>query len=525
MCFAHTYAEGGLVMMYKAAAASQRQLALSFQMIAGELDDKVWDFTMQCEDQARFYSFRVFMPGEAPEPGVLYILPEDGGSFPRDRYPYLSMGQQPGLAEHICVRGRALPEIVNELARIFQRFRDFEAELNWILNHNGSLNDLCAAATAYLQNPVYIHDSVFAILALPCHVEGMLELEYDKERGKYFIPLWLVEDFKFSDAYRDTLHQKKAALWETNRYPYHMRSLYINIWDMEYYRARLLVNELHTLFRPGDRLLVEYLADYVLMILHRDDMSAGQDHRDLIGTLKNLIAGGEADRRDLRILLSTLGWRETGRFLIAKLQSQEPEDAITSGSVLRNSLSAAFPGTFIFFYERQLCMVADMDASRLDQTAFCSKLAPFLRDSLMYAGVSLPVDSVFHLNAAYTQANYAMEHAFRLRSHQWCMAFEDCALEYLGSQIKTPAALSLFLSPVPRLLRQYDREHGSQYFTTLKCFLLNERSIPKTAQALIIHRTTLLYRLEKIAALTKADLDSEAVRLYLLLSFRLEEDT
>ena len=54
-------------MMYKAAAASQRQLALSFQMIAGELDDKVWDFTMQCEDQARFYSFRVFMPGEAPE--------------------------------------------------------------------------------------------------------------------------------------------------------------------------------------------------------------------------------------------------------------------------------------------------------------------------------------------------------------------------------------------------------------------------------------------------------------------------
>lgn len=510
--------------MRKASDISRHQMALSLQMVADELDDRMWDFTMQSRDQARFYSCRAYAPGEIPRSGVLYILPPDCGEFPWDQYPYLSMGDRPGKAEHICVHGRGFLETVNEVLRIFQRFRDFEAELNWIAGHNGDLNDLCAAATVYLQNPVYIHDSVFAILALPCHVEGMLELEYNQETGKYFIPLWLVEDFKFSEGYRDTLHRKEAAIWGTDHYPYHMRSLYVNIWDLNYYRARLLVNELHVPFRPGDKLVVEYLADYVLTILRRDDMSAGQNHRNLASTLKSLISAGETDRRDLRVLLATLGWQETGRFLLAKLQSQDQENAITSSSVLRSSLSAAFTGTFIFFYEGELCMVADMDASKLDPAAFRSKLAPFLRDSLMYAGVSLPMTSVYHLNTAYVQADYALDRAFHLRSHQWCVAFDSCGLEYLLSRVQTPTPLSLYLAPVPRLLRQYDQEHGSQYCATLKCFLENERSIPRTAAALIIHRTTLLYRLEKIVSLTKIDLDDEAVRLYLQLSFRLSEE-
>ena len=503
---------------------SCRQLALSLQMIADELDDRLWEFSLESEDRARFFSFRAFTPGETPEEGVLYILPEDCGPFPRDQYPYLSIGGQAGDAEHICVYGKGLLEAVNEVARIFQHFRDFEAELNWIVSHNGDLTDLCAAATSYLQNPVYMHDSVFAILALPCHVEGMLELEYNQETGKYFIPLWLVEDFKFSEGYRETLGRKRAGIWDTNQYPYHMRSLYVNIWDVNYYRARILVNELHTALRPGDHLLVEYLADYALLILRRDDMSANQNRRNLVSTLKDLISSGAADRRDRRILLFTLGWKETDRFLLAKLQSQDPENAVTSSNVLRSSLSEAFPGTFIFFYDRQLCMVADLDAAMLDQASFRSKLAPFLRDSLMYAGVSLPVDSILQLNTAYIQADYALERAFRMRGHQWCVCFDDCALEYLLAHVETPTPLPLYLAPVPRLLRKYDQEHGSQYFATLKAFLQNERSVPRTAAALIIHRTTLLYRLEKIHALTKVDLDSEAVRLYLQMSFRLSEE-
>lgn len=70
-------------------------------------------------------------------------------------------------------------------------------------------------------------------------------------------------------------------------------------------------------------------------------------------------------------------------------------------------------------------------------------------------------------------------------------------------------------------LRQFDKAHSTQYYDTLRAFLLHERSIPKTAEALIIHRTTLTYRLGKLQEQWNLNLDDSDTRLYLLLSFRL----
>ena len=50
-----------------------------------------------------------------------------------------------------------------------------------------------------------------------------------------------------------------------------------------------------------------------------------------------------------------------------------------------------------------------------------------------------------------------------------------------------------------------------------------ERDIPGTSQALIIHRTTLLYRLKKIRSIIGLNLDDPETRLYLLLSLKMLE--
>ncbi len=70
---------------------------------------------------------------------------------------------------------------------------------------------------------------------------------------------------------------------------------------------------------------------------------------------------------------------------------------------------------------------------------------------------------------------------------------------------------------------EYDREKNTQYFPTLRAFLLNERDISRTSKAMIIHRTTLVYRLKKIQSMTSINLDDPEERLYLLLSLRLLE--
>ena len=47
---------------------------------------------------------------------------------------------------------------------------------------------------------------------------------------------------------------------------------------------------------------------------------------------------------------------------------------------------------------------------------------------------------------------------------------------------------------------------------------LCERDVPRTSEMLIIHRSTLLYRLKKINALVNLNLDDPNQRVYLLLS-------
>lgn len=100
------------------------------------------------------------------------------------------------------------------------------------------------------------------------------------------------------------------------------------------------------------------------------------------------------------------------------------------------------------------------------------------------------------------------------------LQFEQCALEYIGEHIDRTLPSQYLVSYRLQLLKDHDRRHGSDYYQTLYTYLLNERNIPRTSEQLIIHRTTLLYRLEKIREITSFHLDDPDERLYLLISFR-----
>lgn len=96
-------------------------------------------------------------------------------------------------------------------------------------------------------------------------------------------------------------------------------------------------------------------------------------------------------------------------------------------------------------------------------------------------------------------------------------------MDYLLTNIQSGLEPRYLAAPEWLTLLRYDQEKDTQYFETLRAWLRCERNIPETAQKLIIHRTTLVYRLKKIAALTGLDLDDPQRRLYLLLSLQLLE--
>ncbi|MER6361736.1 helix-turn-helix domain-containing protein [Kitasatospora sp. NPDC001527] len=79
---------------------------------------------------------------------------------------------------------------------------------------------------------------------------------------------------------------------------------------------------------------------------------------------------------------------------------------------------------------------------------------------------------------------------------------------------------SLVPKPLSALL---DCANGPRLEATLRCFLDHAGSIPRTAEALEIHRTSLYYRLRQIQEITGLDLDNGADRITLHLGLRVRE--
>ena len=106
-------------------------------------------------------------------------------------------------------------------------------------------------------------------------------------------------------------------------------------------------------------------------------------------------------------------------------------------------------------------------------------------------------------------------------SSNWFVSFSSCALSYIRECACHEFSPEMLVHPALPDLRKRDKENGTQYYETLRAFLVCERDIPQTSQQLIIHRTTLTYRLGRILEVTNLNLDDPNLRLYLLLSFHI----
>lgn len=72
-------------------------------------------------------------------------------------------------------------------------------------------------------------------------------------------------------------------------------------------------------------------------------------------------------------------------------------------------------------------------------------------------------------------------------------------------------------------LQRTDREQNTEYMLTLRTYLEENLNATQAASLLFIHRSTFLYRLDKIKNILDSGLDDPEEIFYLNLSFRLLE--
>ena len=501
-------------------------IKLNIRIIADELNDLGWDISANAAaDPNTFLNYTIFDGQTKFDHELVYFIPNGkAGAFPVHKYAFVSCEKVAGDAPHVCVSGKTELQTINELNNIFQKYRKFEQELNEVLINGGSLTELCQVATRFLNNPLYIHDNMFCILALPQYVAGMREFDVDKNTGKTYIPLWLINDFKFDEEYQKTLTMHSAQFWSNEQYPRDYRCLYVNIWDGTYYMGRLLIEEIWSPIKPGQLSIAEYFALYGRAVMLRDININETDLAAYEKLFMNILAGNTVDQGLLTRLLGVMKWDDQDSFICVKTISQDKSLAVKSDKSLRSKYADLIKSFFCFYYDDQSCLIINLTKSGLMSSDPERLLAPVIRESYMYAGISNPFRDLRLIPQAFKQTDYVLGE-IRNNPGKWMDTFNHCVLSYMIKGVKQDLSLNMIIDPELIDLIEYDKKNNSFLYETLKTYLENERDITRTAELLSVHRTTIIYRLGRIEKYFKMDLSDINNRLYLLICFKMIEQS
>lgn len=144
--------------------------------------------------------------------------------------------------------------------------------------------------------------------------------------------------------------------------------------------------------------------------------------------------------------------------------------------------------------------------------------AEFLNHPLAI-GIGRPVDALSGLRDSYREARQALSMARRL-AEPHPLYFGELNVYRLLFQLEHTPELEAFCREMIGTLIEYDRAQGTDLVETLSAYFTHKGNLSQTAEALFVHRNTLLYRMERIREISGLDLDNPETRLSIQLALR-----
>ena len=134
-------------------------------------------------------------------------------------------------------------------------------------------------------------------------------------------------------------------------------------------------------------------------------------------------------------------------------------------------------------------------------------------------GIGHPIGTLSGLRDSYRQARQAMTMARRFAESN-PLYFGELNVYRLLFQLEHSPELASFCQETLGALVEYDRTQHTNLVETLAAYFAHNGNLSATAEALFVHRNTLLYRMERIREISGLDLDNPETRLSIQLALR-----
>lgn len=407
----------------------------------------------------------------------------------------------------LCV----FPESVNPFAlfnfvqRLYDRLDEWRQRLKEISETSADVTFLLDGAAGMLQNPLWLCDA-------KCHIVAEAG-RYSAERKQ----LDLTESYKLLEGF---INQPSKMETELLRLPgTNAPELAVSRITASGMRFALVCAASERAFYGSDEVVFEYLSGSVKLMLSERKLSIRAlrqrpENEQIEPLLSALFEQSQPDNAAIEALAS-FGWHSDESYCVVAAEPSDGDMQAARLHSLCDLIENAFPVCCAFSLTPFIAAVIQSeDASDSKTTKVLQELGR--REGIRF-GVCEPVSGLLELSNRFSLAKYVLSCVSVLPVH--AAAFSDVAEAYFCERGVSEFSADLVCLRSVLNMAAYDREHETNYIETTDRYVKNRFNAVKTANELFIHRSTFLYRLERIKAQFELDLEAEMTApLHLFLS-------
>ena len=478
---------------------------------------------------ARFLAQAMLYSGEPMrDSGTVYVamgadLPED--PCVSDSCAIVSVGPPPEAylsGRYNCIALEAAAgqaQALNELQRIFSQSIDWRERLYSALYLGEGIQAIVNESQKMFDNPVYVHDSNYRIIAYAENRE-----RFDRKKKYGFLDygrlsVKTIQALNRIPGFSDTFLTSEPTYWEKTDNPVdRFNYLYSNIFINGEYSGRIFVDERVRPISRFDYIVLDELTAAIELFMQRRNSFGDQRQKDFNLQMVKILEKEMVEPADLEDELSDMGWGITDAYSCFLIRLPEEDTLFNVATGLCDMLESNIRGCQAIPYKDHIVVIANISRCKGKYEALLGHLRAILVDFNLRAGGSLVFNNLIYLRKHYKQAMYALKYGEHKLPDQSLHLFEAFTYDYILNNSLNEFSAEMLCPKALLALIAYDKENRTAYTETLRAYLECDSSPSKTIAKLYLHRSTLLYRLNRIQELIAVDLADLRTKLHLLLA-------
>ena len=469
---------------------------------------------MILEKLERYHPSYVIRNGEMCITGIRFV-PESAWTAEQSQYVYVRQENRPdgevqidlvNGCDQITFCGNGLQNLLNDLLEVFDFYNSWEASL-WEAASHKSFQEIIDIGNTVLNNPILLSDMEGNVLAMSsAFVDQDLSAYWRESRDSNRVPNAL------SGAPLRTMTGEPASWTDTP-------DIYIMPGGSKLIGTYLRVNEeriagfgvweYHRPIVTSDIWMVKILCDVLTTTM--DAQKRSLPLHSSAAFLANLLSGAQLEEG----FAETIDAKCPRPWRLIRIDNPLRNDEINQRNLLQRLWTAKYP-CIPFIYEGAIVVLSSQhDTEPLLNSIFNPQQKLYDRVS-----VSLPFDDLRRISILYGQTSFIAKKSAGTPGFYYG---ENYALSQLLSLFGENEQVRALLHPALSQLGQYDAAKKSNLYETLYQYLLHEHGIQAAADAMHVHRNTFIYRLERAREIADFDAEDPVSRIYLLLSYLIEE--